>query len=71
MLITEPPHFELTTLPDPACGHDGPNRPWRSDFWTGLISKLSTAGYDGVTSVEHEDSPISAKHEKLTAIWWA
>jgi sugar phosphate isomerase/epimerase len=56
------------------------------EFWTGLISTLSMIGYDGVISIEHEDSLMSVEdgyekaaaflrpilvRKKLAAMWWA
>jgi len=57
-----------------------------ADFWTDFISTLRTVGYDGVISIEHEDSLMSMNEgfqkavaflqrillkEKLGAMWWA
>jgi sugar phosphate isomerase/epimerase len=57
-----------------------------ADFWTDFISMLRTVGYDGVMSIEHEDSLMSQNEgfqkavsflqsilltEKLGAMWWA
>lgn len=57
-----------------------------SEFWTDFISTLSMTGYDGVISIEHEDSLMSIEdgyekaarflreiliRKKLAAIWWA
>jgi hypothetical protein len=56
------------------------------EFWTDFISTLSMIGYDGVISIEHEDSLMSLEdglekaaaflrqiliREKLREIWWA
>jgi sugar phosphate isomerase/epimerase len=56
------------------------------EFWTDLISTLSLIGYDGVISIEHEDSLMSVEdgyekaaaflrpilvRKKLAAMWWA
>lgn len=56
------------------------------DFWTDFISTLSMTGYDGVISIEHEDSLMSVQdglekaaaflgpiliRQKLAAMWWA
>jgi sugar phosphate isomerase/epimerase len=55
-------------------------------FWTDFISTLSLIGYDGVISIEHEDSLMSVEdglqkaaaflnqiliREKLSQMWWA
>ncbi len=60
-------------------GHD-------SDFWCDMISTLQMVGYDGVLSIEHEDSLMSVDEglskaatflrqivikEKLKEMWWA
>jgi sugar phosphate isomerase/epimerase len=74
---------------------DEPNRSWLfrtvgyghgPDFWTDFISTLSMIGYDGVISIEHEDSMMSVEdgyekaaaflsqiliRKKLAAMWWA
>ena len=56
------------------------------EFWTDFISTLSMIGYDGVISIEHEDSLMSVEdglekaaaflsriliRKKLAAMWWA
>jgi sugar phosphate isomerase/epimerase len=56
------------------------------EFWTDFISTLSMTGYNGVISIEHEDSLMSLDdglekaaaflrqiliREKLSEIWWA
>jgi sugar phosphate isomerase/epimerase len=56
------------------------------EFWTDFISTLSMIGYNGVISIEHEDSLMSLEdglekaaaflrqiliREKLREIWWA
>ncbi len=56
------------------------------DFWTDFISTLSVIGYDGVISIEHEDSLMSVEdglekaakflneiliRKKLANMWWA
>jgi len=56
------------------------------DFWRDFVSVLRTVGYDGVLSIEHEDSLMSMNEgfqkavaflqglllkEKLGAMWWA
>ena len=56
------------------------------NFWKDFVSNLRMVGYDGVLSIEHEDSLMSANEgflkavaflkqvmltEKLGAIWWA
>jgi sugar phosphate isomerase/epimerase len=56
------------------------------EFWTDFISTLSMVGYDGVISIEHEDSLMSVEdgyekaagflrqiliRKKLGAMWWA
>ncbi len=56
------------------------------EFWTDLISTLSMIGYDGVISIEHEDSLMSVEDglekaavflrriligKKLSEMWWA
>jgi len=56
------------------------------DFWRDFVSILRTVGYDGVLSIEHEDSLMSQNEgftkavnflksvvlsEKLGAMWWA
>jgi len=56
------------------------------DFWTDFVSTLRTVGYDGVISIEHEDSLMSINEgfqkavaflqrvllkEKLGEMWWA
>jgi sugar phosphate isomerase/epimerase len=56
------------------------------DFWNDFISTLSMIGYDGVISIEHEDSLMSVEdglekaatflrqtliRRKLAAMWWA
>jgi sugar phosphate isomerase/epimerase len=56
------------------------------EFWTDFISTLSMIGYNGVISIEHEDSLMSLEdglekavaflrqiliREKLSEIWWA
>jgi sugar phosphate isomerase/epimerase len=60
-------------------GHD-------SDFWTDFISTLAMVGYEGVISIEHEDSLMSVESglekaasflrqilikEKMKEMWWA
>jgi len=57
-----------------------------ADFWTDFVSVLRTVGYDGVISIEHEDSLMSMNEgfqkavaflqrvllkEKLGEMWWA
>jgi sugar phosphate isomerase/epimerase len=57
-----------------------------AEFWTDFISTLSMIGYDGVISIEHEDSLMSVDdglekaakllggiliRKKLSSIWWA
>jgi len=57
-----------------------------AEFWTDFVSILRTVGYDGVISIEHEDSLMSQNEgfqkavsflktilltEKLGAMWWA
>jgi sugar phosphate isomerase/epimerase len=56
------------------------------EIWTDIISTLSLIGYDGVISIEHEDSLMSVEdgyekaaaflrqiliRKKLDAMWWA
>ncbi len=56
------------------------------EFWTDMISTLQMVGYNGVLSIEHEDSLMSVEEgltkaanflnqvmikEKLTEMWWA
>ncbi len=56
------------------------------DFWCDFVSTLRLVGYDGVLSIEHEDSLMSVNdgftkavallkdvllHEKPGAMWWA
>ncbi|MBU2495529.1 MAG: sugar phosphate isomerase/epimerase, partial [Candidatus Omnitrophica bacterium] len=56
------------------------------DFWKELVSALRMTGYDGVLSIEHEDSLLSGREgflkavaflkevifsEPRGAIWWA
>lgn len=56
------------------------------EFWNDFVSTLSMVGYDGVISIEHEDSLMSVEdglekaasflrpiliRKKLGAIWWA
>lgn len=56
------------------------------EFWTDFVSTLQMVGYDGVLSIEHEDSLMSTEEgltkaaqflneilikEKLTEMWWA
>jgi sugar phosphate isomerase/epimerase len=56
------------------------------EFWTDFISTLSMVGYEGVISIEHEDSLMSVEdglekaaaflrpiliRERLASIWWA
>jgi sugar phosphate isomerase/epimerase len=56
------------------------------EFWSDFISTLSLIGYDGVISIEHEDSLMSVEdgyekaatllrqlliRKKLAAMWWA
>ncbi|HEY7306917.1 MAG TPA: sugar phosphate isomerase/epimerase [Bryobacteraceae bacterium] len=56
------------------------------EFWTDFISTLSLIGYDGVISIEHEDSLMSVEdglekasaflhqiliRKKLSQMWWA
>ncbi len=56
------------------------------EFWKDFVSNLRLVGYDGVLSIEHEDSLMSANEgfqkavallkevlitEKLGAMWWA
>jgi sugar phosphate isomerase/epimerase len=56
------------------------------DFWGDFVSTLRMVGYDGVLSIEHEDSLMSPNegftkavaflqdvllHEKPGAVWWA
>jgi sugar phosphate isomerase/epimerase len=56
------------------------------EFWTDFVSTLQMIGYDGVLSIEHEDSLMSIDEgltkaaqflnqiiikEKLTEMWWA
>ena len=56
------------------------------EFWTDMISTLMMVGYDGVLSIEHEDSLMSVEEgltkaanflnqlmirEKLAEMWWA
>ncbi len=56
------------------------------EFWTDFISTLSMVGYNGVISIEHEDSLMSLEdglekaaaflrqiliREKLSELWWA
>ena len=38
------------------------------DFWKDLVSVLRLAGYDGVLSVEHEDSLFSGREGFLKAV---
>jgi len=60
-------------------GHD-------ADFWCDLVSTLAMTGYDGVLSIEHEDSLMSAEEglakaatflsqilirERAKGMWWA
>ncbi len=57
-----------------------------AEFWTDFVSTLRAVGYDGVMSIEHEDSLMSMNEgfqkavsflqgvllkEKVGAIWWA
>ena len=57
-----------------------------SEFWTDFVSTLSMIGYDGVISIEHEDSLMSVEdglekaatflsqiliRKKLSRMWWA
>jgi sugar phosphate isomerase/epimerase len=56
------------------------------EFWDDFVSTLRMVGYDGVLSIEHEDSLMSVNdgfqkgaaflkdvllHEKPGAMWWA
>jgi sugar phosphate isomerase/epimerase len=56
------------------------------EFWTDFISTLSLIGFDGVISIEHEDSLMSVEdglekaatflrgiliRKKLSGMWWA
>ena len=74
---------------------DEANRSWMfrtvgfghgADFWSDFISTLSMIGYDGVISIEHEDSLMSVEdglekaatflnqiliRKKLAKMWWA
>ncbi|MCX5641975.1 MAG: sugar phosphate isomerase/epimerase [Candidatus Omnitrophica bacterium] len=74
---------------------DEANRSWifrtvgyghAQDFWKDLVSALRMAGYDGVLSIEHEDSLLSGREgflkavaflkdvilsEPPGAVWWA
>lgn len=57
-----------------------------AEFWTDFVSTLSMIGYDGVISIEHEDSLMSVEdglekaatflnqiliRKKLSRMWWA
>jgi len=57
-----------------------------AEFWTEFVSNLRMIGYEGVLSIEHEDSLMSVNegfrkavaflreillHEKRGAMWWA